>query len=322
MAALRPYRWPTVLAALLFVACRPPATLGEAAPVRAARADSVARAVVRLERERALTPAGPRTVAVVPLQVASTDTALVPLGYGLADLLLADLARSRQLTVVERVQSDALLRELSLDVRGGVDSVSAARVGRLLGARRLIVGSLAASRVDTTATANNNARRLQELRIDARVADVETGTVDRGLAASAPVDRIIDAQKALVFRVFDLLGVALTPAERAAIERRPTRDLGALLAYSRGVRAEAQRDFTRAAEEYEQAVRADPGFAQARTHLGALRTSAGGGSVAQAAAIAIDNVNATDASVLRTAADAPISAAQQTVPITIRIRIP
>jgi TolB-like protein len=279
---------------------------------RVANADSAARAAIAMER--ALDPATipPGTVAVVPLRVDAADTALADLGYGIADLLLTDLAKSKSVRVVDRVRTDALLHELSVgaSAAGPVDSATGLRVGRLLGARRLVVGSLSAG-------------APRALRLDVRVADAQSGAIDAGLAASTPVDRILDAQKQLAFRVFELLGVALTPAERAAVERRPTGDLSALLAYSHGVRAEAARDFDRAAAEYERAVRADPSFAAARAGLGALRGgAAAGSSVSRAASLAVSGVNAAEASTLRSAADAAVTSAAQIVPITITVTIP
>lgn len=296
------------LLACLAAACRPPAASAGARALVAA-ADSAARAAIENERALQAQATPPRSVAVVPLRVEAADTALAPLSYGLADLLIADLARSRHLRVVERVRTDALLRELSVADPERAES-AAPRVGRLLGARRVVAG---------TVTALDGAA----IRVDARVADVEDGGVAGGLAASAPLNRIIDAEKELAFRLFDLLGVTLTPAERAAVSQRPTGDLAALLAYSRGVRAEAQRDFTRAAAEYEQALRADPGFMAARANLSGVRgTASTGGSLQRAASIATGAVNASEASVLRTAADAPLTTAQQLVPIVIDVRIP
>ncbi|HKG95874.1 MAG TPA: CsgG/HfaB family protein, partial [Gemmatimonadaceae bacterium] len=97
-----------------------------------------------IQNERAIDPATfpPSTLGVTPLRVSASDTLIEPLGYGLADLLLADLARSAQLQVVDRLRVDVLLRETALGQSGAVDPATAPRVGRLLGARRLVVGGL------------------------------------------------------------------------------------------------------------------------------------------------------------------------------------
>ncbi|CAN5388920.1 hypothetical protein BH09GEM1_BH09GEM1_38850 [soil metagenome] len=242
-------------AAFLIAACRSGGSRAAQAPAPAADpATLAARAALANERSLDIRTVGDRAIAVPALTVASADTNLAPLGFGLADMLLTDLARSSQLTVVERGRMDALLREMKLVDSGLVDTTQAPRVGRLLGARRLIVGTL----VD---------RGNGEIGIDTRMVDAVNGTIAGGVVARTPLAAIFDAEKALAYRVFAELGVTLTPAERNAIEQRPTANINAFLAYSRGVRDEAHAQYTSAAANYRAAVRADPGFAPAKARL-------------------------------------------------------
>jgi hypothetical protein len=186
------------------------------------------------------------------------------LAYGLAELVATDLAMSRQVVVVERLRLDAILRELRLADAGGIDSASAPRLGRIIGARRLVVGVI-------------DDRGNGELGIRVRLANAVDATFAGNISARAPLASIFDAEKALVFRVFDQLGVTLTPQERAAIEQRPTANVTALLAYSRGVRDEAFGRPAAAALNYRNALAADPGFSVVRSRLqrieSGLRTS-------------------------------------------------
>ncbi|MGH7719153.1 MAG: CsgG/HfaB family protein, partial [Gemmatimonadaceae bacterium] len=167
----------------------------EARLAEVTRREAEAAARVALANERALDPAQfpERTVAVAPLRVDAADSSIAPLGYGVADLLMTDLARSSRLRVVERLHVDALLRELKLGETQHVDSATAPRVGRLLGARRMVDGSL-------TALPGG------EVRIDARVADVPTAAVSGALSERTQLERILDAEKALAFRLLDELG--------------------------------------------------------------------------------------------------------------------
>jgi TolB-like protein len=243
------------LVAIGFAACRsasPPAT--EVPTPVADPATLAARAALANERNLDIRTIGDRAIAVPPLTVASADTSLAPLGFGLADMLLTDLARSAQITIVERGRMDALLREMKLVDAGLVDANQAPRVGRLLGARRLVVGAL----VD---------RGNGELGIDTRMVDAVSGTVAGAVVARTALVSIFDAEKALAYRIFAELGVTLTPAERNAIEQRPTANVNAFLAYSRGVRDEAHAQYASAAANYRAAIRADPGFAPAKAKL-------------------------------------------------------
>src|SRR5688500_6092548 len=114
----------------------------DAALRRVAAADSAARAAIANERaiDAASLPA--RAVGVAPFAADPADTVATALAYGLADLLITDLSRSAALTVVDRLRADAVLRELRLAESGRVDSATAPRVGRLVGARRLVVGTV------------------------------------------------------------------------------------------------------------------------------------------------------------------------------------
>src|SRR5947209_250361 len=131
----------SILLGAFAVACTSRGGRPSTAPTPA-DADAAARAAIASEKTIDPTRIPERAVAVPPMSITSSDTTLAPLAYGLAELLANDLARSSRLTVVERLRIDAVLRELRLSSSGTgvVDSSSAARVGRLIGARRLIVG--------------------------------------------------------------------------------------------------------------------------------------------------------------------------------------
>ena len=186
----------------------------------------------------------------------TSDTVLAPLAYALADLLTIDLARSPRLTLVERARLGEVLRELALTATGRVDSLTGPRVGRIVQARQLVVGAIGS----TGAARLDVATGTGTLRLGVRVADVATGTIAEAVDASAPLTDVLAAEKALAFRIFDQLGVVLTPAERAAVEQRPTSNLAALLVYGRGVREEYDGDYRRAADSFRRALRLDPQF--------------------------------------------------------------
>lgn len=209
--------------------------------------------------EREIGTISGRAVGVPPFAVSGTDRRLEPLGYALADLLATDLARSDQLTMVERTRLGDVLRELDLSASGRLDPATAPRVGRLVSARRLVFGAI------DELPGNGG------LRLGVRLADVESGTVAQAIDAQAPLVDILDAQKALSFRIFDALGVTLTPAERAAVAQKPTSDLAALLAYGSGVQAEYAGDYRLAASEYRRAARLDGNFSAASTRAQEVR---------------------------------------------------
>jgi TolB-like protein len=222
-------------------------------------AEQRARDAIRDEQALRARPLRERTVGVLPFSAAERDTTLQPLAYGLADLLLTDLAQSQRIVIVDRLQMDALRRELQMVSNGIADSTNAPRVGRLIQARQLVLGHL-------------TMLPDQQVRIDSRIAEVQSSATGRPLAFSAPLLRILDAEKALAVRLLEELGVQVTPELRALVERRQTQVFPALLAYSRGVRFMANRQLPEAAAQFELAHRLDPSFTQASTRLRDVRS--------------------------------------------------
>ncbi len=307
-----------LLACASVYGCALNARSGAVAPA-IARADSIAKAAIANERSVDVSRFSPRSVGVAPLAVDVSDTSLRVLGFGLADLLTTDLAVSASLEVVERVNMDALLRELGLASSGRVDSATAPRLGRLTGARRLVTGSVV-QLPDSRVTLNT------------RIADASTGAVQRASSPTLSIDAILDAEKALAFSLFDQLGANLTPSERAKVEQRPTRSIGALVAYSRGVRREALGDFAGAAREYQAASRIDPSFNRARdkqTQAQQIADAAGPAPTTtddplrRALSLAGDPINRPALPTRSDAADPSFrSSAQKLVTIIIPVNIP
>ncbi len=271
-------------------------------------ADKSAKSALARENELDAGKIPARTLAVLPFSVADRDTLLRPLGFGLADLLMGDLSRSPEVRLVERIQTNAMLKELNMVDEGVTDPRTAPRVGKLIGARRLLFGSASLVGGNT-------------VRLDARLVDVIAGTVADVVSATAPLDRVIEAEKALALLLFERLGITLTPAQRAAVEQRQTTQLGALVAYGRGVEAEARGDAAGATAAFEEASRLDAAFSMARTQAsGTTATTQRASSVARVTELATQAVNATAPVRVAEAADAPL-ASGSTIGIIFTIRV-
>lgn len=249
--------WPALV--LVLGACRTSA-------VTTAPAPTSARDQGALQQERGLSALQTDALGVPPFAWNGNDPRLNALGYAMADLLITDLARSRALQLVERARLGEILTELDLAGTGRVDSSSAPRVGKLIQARRLILGT-----VDTLPSG--------EFRLSVRVADVQTGAIAQALDARAAPGELLAAEKVIVYRLFDALGVTVTPAERAAIDaQRPAASLAALVAYGEGVQAELAGDVRRAFTAYTNASLLAPELTLARERASALRPVANGES--------------------------------------------
>ena len=105
----------------------------------------------------------PPTVAVLYFDYTGKDQELEVLRKGLAQMLISDLSATDTIRVVERDRLEDILTELKLQGSGKIDPKSAAKLGKLLGAKYLVVGGY----FDLQGA----------LRVDARIVDVETGRV-------------------------------------------------------------------------------------------------------------------------------------------------
>jgi TolB-like protein len=218
-------------------------------------------------------PPEENTVAVMPFGYTGSNAEIQPLTRGLAQLVVTDLAKSRQVRVLERERMQTILDEMRLSEEHRADPQTAVRSGRLLRAARVVQGALAESG--------------DQLRVDAAVVDVSTAGVAAAAGAQDALDRLFDLQKQIVFTIFQNLGIQLTDAEREAINQRPTQNMAAFLAYSRGLAAEDAGDFAAAQAAFSEASQLDPGF------TAALQSASAASDLSQAAAQTVNEVEAT-----------------------------
>lgn len=213
----------------------------------------------------------PNVVAVVPMEYQGGNEKYQPLGRGLAEMFTTDLANVGRLKVVERVRLQAILNELKLSRSKYVDQSTAPRVGRLLGAGKIVGGSYIVT-------------DEEQLRLQITLANVATGERIPQLGRQrSGINELFELQKEVTFSIVDQLGVELTPQEKAAIQEVPTQNLQAFLAYSRGLMAEDRGNYGAAARHYQEAQQIDPNFEQAaQRNQKAKSAEQGGGSQGEA----------------------------------------
>ncbi len=214
-------------------------------------AEQTARQALAREAELAQQPPQAATVAVLPLVIAG-DSSVQPLSRGLAELITTDLAQIRSLRLLERLQIGTLLDELKAGQSERADPATAARVGRLLRAERMVQG---------TATIPRSEAATMQLS-----ATVVTGAgVVRPVGqVTGPFRQLLALEKQVVFDLAGQLGIALTEAERQEILRQGPKSLAAFLAYSRALEDLDRGDYGAAARHFGAAAHADPSFQAAR----------------------------------------------------------
>ncbi len=223
-----------------------------------AQATETARAALQREGQLSAETADLQTVAVLPIQIIG-DSTYLPLSRGLAQILISDLALLQRFRMVERLQLGALLDEMRFQQGARVDPATAARVGRLMQAGRLVQGVAAIPDED-------------DVRLDATVV-LATGEVTAPASVQGRFRDLMRMEKDLVVIIAGNLGYTLSEAELRLVLENGTQNLAAFLAYSRGLVAEDLGDMSAAAGFYAAAVRRDPGFRAARTQHQAASTA-------------------------------------------------
>src|SRR5581483_5250816 len=123
------------------------------------------------------------TIGVLYFDYAGKNTELAPLSKGLAQMLISDLAAVDTVRVVERERLQAVLDEQKLGGSGKIDSRTAARIGKLLGARYLVLGTYFDA--------------MGAFRADARLVDVETGQIVKSIGANGKAGDFIALEQTL-----------------------------------------------------------------------------------------------------------------------------
>ncbi len=165
-------------------------------------------------------------------------------------MITSDLALIQRFRLLERLQVGAILDELEFGQDARVDQTTAARIGRLMRAERMVQGLAA---IPTEG----------DVRLEASVVQ-STGEVSAPSGVTGRFRDMLDLEKELVIDLVAGLGYQLSEAERQALLRNGPQNLAAFLAYSNGLFAEDLGDYGAAAAFYTQAVQADPGFQEAR----------------------------------------------------------
>lgn len=203
--------------------------------------------------------AGPGSVAVLYFQNQGNPE-LEPLKVGLAQMLTTDLVGAGSAKIVERTQLQAVMEELKLGHSSVVDPATRDKVGKLIGAEYLVLGSYFAL--------------AGTLRVDARLVRTETGEIVHAAGANGLVADFLSLEHTVAtsFRsmLASLLPGAVVPLPTPAPAAAKAAPLDAVMALSEGLIALDNHELPRARESFEKALAADSRLEAAKAQLAAL----------------------------------------------------
>jgi tetratricopeptide (TPR) repeat protein len=161
----------------------------------------------------------------------------------LAAMTISNLSQINSIQVVERLRIQALLEEMALGTTGIVNSKTAPRLGRLLGAEHLIVGTIS-----------------QDIRTDTALASTAKGKVIGNAAMTVKRNHFFELPGAIAAGVAKMKGIELSPTEQTAIGETHTKNIDAALYYGNALDAMDKADWKTALDFFNKALAADPQF--------------------------------------------------------------
>src|SRR6267143_1075646 len=172
---------------------------------------------------------------------------------GIAGMLISELAANPAARVVEREEIEKLLAEQSLGASGKVSPETAAKIGKLVGARYVIAGTF----IDF----------YGDFRLDARLVNVETSEIVKVESDRMQRDHLFDIIRTVAARL--MKDANLPPLPRQASEQPMNRQVPteALTYYSRALLYHDRGQKAKAVEMYEKALQVFPDFAEASDGL-------------------------------------------------------
>ncbi|MBD3287640.1 hypothetical protein GF337_02450 [candidate division KSB1 bacterium] len=148
------------------------------------------------------------TVAVLDFKDNSplSSEELKPMQQGLADMMITTLSQVGALQIVERSQLDAIMEEMALAQSGMIDESTAQKVGNIVGAHYLVLGSFMKGFKD-------------DIRIDCRIVQTETAVTLKAEEVSGDLEDILQLMNKLGRKVIENLDVKLNSKEKKSIEQ-------------------------------------------------------------------------------------------------------
>jgi TolB-like protein/tetratricopeptide (TPR) repeat protein len=176
----------------------------------------------------------------------------------LSEMLIADLSAARGLNLVERRQMDKIMEEIALGMSGIIDEESSPKVGRMLAADYMVMGSYLVEG--------------RGIAVSAKVTKVETGTVIGGKKLEGTTREILDLTGRLSLAVLELLSTELPGIAGGGGRTEPAQEVAfdKVLDYGKALDLADKGDLAQAEEMLTSVVSSSPGFSYARHNLSAL----------------------------------------------------
>ena len=184
----------------------------------------------------------PKTLAILPFENNSITDAdrFAPLSKGLPAMITTDLNKNGAgLKLIERDKIQALLKEIAFGQTGSVDESQAVRVGKILGAQAIALGSFMVLG--------------EKIRIDVRIIKVETSELVLAESIVGESDDFMSLEQDLANKIANSMKANLAP------RKSPSKSgIDAALYFSQGLNALDRGDKAKAKRLFAKSIELDP----------------------------------------------------------------
>jgi tetratricopeptide (TPR) repeat protein len=211
--------------------------------VQIAESQKAAKLAIANEKKMQALALDNSTVAVFYYKDLTQSNELRGFQKALSAMVISDLSKIKSLQVVERLRMQALLQEIDLGQTGIVSPETAPRIGRMIGAENLVVGTLAGGIQVATTLASSNTSAIK---------GTATATIDKTLFFEIPKRIVLDTAK--------IMRIELTAEEKLAIGSPHTKNYDAMIHYGLALDAMDAGHWTKAKDLFTKALQEDPRF--------------------------------------------------------------
>ncbi|MFN2570197.1 MAG: CsgG/HfaB family protein [Gemmatimonadales bacterium] len=178
---------------------------------------------------------------------------------GIAGMMISELAQNPAARVVERQEIQRLLDEQNLGAQNRVDPQTAARIGKLVGARYVVLGTF----IDF----------YGDFRVDVRLVNTETSEIVKTESERMQRDHMFDIIRNIAARL--MKDASLPALQRPASDQRMGRQVPteALTYYSRALLFQDRGQKDKAVEMFNRALAIFPDYAEAQDGLQRVQRS-------------------------------------------------
>lgn len=185
-----------------------------------------------------------RTIAVCYFEDLSPDNSLKPFQKALAAMVSSDLAKIESLKVVERVRIQTLFNEMQLGQTGIVQTATAPRIGKLLGAEKILTGNVAPGSILAAAT----------------LSSAQTGGIVGTTSLAVEQKHFFDLSCQIVKNCIKIMEIELGPNLEQSICKPQTTNFESFITYGKALDAFDAGNWAKARNFFESAAEMDPLF--------------------------------------------------------------